>query len=153
MGPGWSLRQSRLCEPCPWGIRPQKPVDSEPPLAGRGSLEGKGNNELVLLRADSGWGQRYVIGEADSGALSVLGNGTVFNTGRDARIWNVREGRCLRRLCDRDPTYFFHPVPPCSLLPALWPTMAMLHLASGPLHMHMSALRFENFKYAENYRP
>ena len=78
-------------------------------------LEGKGNNELVLLRAESGRGQRYVIWEADSGALSVLGNATVFNTGRDARIWNARGGRC-----DQVPAHFFHPVPPSSLPPALW---------------------------------
>lgn len=151
MGPGWCLRHSRLCEPCPGGIRPQKPVDSEPPLVGRSSLEGKGNNELVLLRAESGGGQRYVIWEALRSPVSAW-----------ERKWLQRwqgckalecAGRVLsRRLCDRVPTYFFHPMPPCSLPPALWPTMAMLHLASGPLHMQISALRFEIFKYAENYR-
>ena len=37
----------------------------------------------------------------------MLGNGTGFNAGRDARLWNVREGRCLHGCVIKSPPTSF----------------------------------------------
>lgn len=58
-------------------------------------------------------------------------------------LWNVWAGRCLLWLLGGVPTYFSHPVPPGPLLPTLQPTLAMLHPASGPLHMQNPGLRLK----------
>lgn len=61
-------------------------------------------------------------------------------------LWNVWEGCCLLWLYDQIPTYFSHPVPSCPLLPALQPTLAMLHSALGPLHMQSPFLKILIFQ-------
>lgn len=74
----------------------------------------------------------------DSGTLLLLEEGTVCRlagVGASGMCGNVWEGCCLLWPYDQVPTYFSHPVPSCPLLLAFQLVLAMLHPASGPLHM------------------